>query len=74
MTEFGALGRLLVLLGLVLMMIGALMAWGPRVSWLGRLPGDFAFGGPSWRVYLPLGTCLLLSLILSLILRLFARR
>ena len=74
MTELSALGRLLMLLGLVLALIGALMAWGPRVPWLGRLPGDLVFGGPNWRVFLPLGTCLLLSLILSLALRLFFRR
>ena len=67
-------GRLLMALGAVLLILGAWVAWGPKLPGLGRLPGDFVFGGPSWRVYLPLGTCLLLSVILSLLLRLFFRR
>lgn len=74
MTEFGALGRLLIVLGLALAILGAAMAWGPRVPWLGRLPGDFVFGGGNWRVHLPLGTCLVLSVVLSLLLRLWFRK
>jgi hypothetical protein len=61
------------LLGLLLVVVGAWVAWGPRVPWLGRLPGDISIGGPNWRFYLPLATCLLLSLILTLLLRLFTR-
>ena len=67
-------GRLLMALGAVLLILGAWVAWGPRLPGLGRLPGDFVFGGPNWRVYIPLGTCLLLSVILSLVLRFFFRR
>ena len=74
MTDPGALGRLLVLLGLLLVAVGAAIAWGPRLPWLGRLPGDFVFGGSGFKVYLPLATCLVLSLMLSLLLRLFFRR
>jgi hypothetical protein len=70
----GALGRLLILFGVILVLAGAWLLWGPRVPWLGRLPGDLSFGGAGWRVYLPLGTSLLLSLVLSLLLRLLSRR
>jgi len=66
-----AAGRYLMILGLLLVAVGALLSLAPRFPWLGRLPGDFSFGGRGWRVYLPLGTCLLASLVLSLILRLF---
>jgi hypothetical protein len=44
---------------------------------LGRLPGDLSFGGSGWRVYLPIGTSILLSIALSLLFALinyFARR
>ncbi len=37
---------------------------------LGRLPGDLSFGGSTWRVYLPIGTALSLSIMLSLVLSL----
>ena len=70
MEGLSTLGRLLRLLGIVLVILGALLAWGPRVPWLGRLPGDFVFGGEGWKVYLPLGTSVLLSVILTLVLRL----
>ncbi len=73
MSDLHALGRFLTLLGAALLVLGALLAWGPRVPWLGRLPGDFAFGGPGWKVYLPLGTSLVLSLLLTLLARLLHR-
>jgi hypothetical protein len=44
------------------------------MSWLGRLPGDFRFGGDNWKVYIPLGTSLLLSVVLSLIFWALRRR
>ena len=72
--ELGALGRVLILLGVVLILVGVWVTWGPRVPWLGRLPGDFVLGGESWKIYLPLGTCIVLSVILSLVLRLISRR
>jgi len=58
----------------VLVGVGALIAWGPRVPWLGRMPGDFVFGGTNWKVYLPIGTCIILSVILSLLARFLFRR
>jgi hypothetical protein len=70
----GAPGRLLILFGVILVLAGAWLLWGPRIPWLGRLPGDFSFGGASWRVYVPLGTSLLLSLVLSLLLWALSRR
>jgi len=60
-------GKLLLVFGAALAVLGALLAFGPRIPWLGRLPGDLSFGGEHWRVYLPLGTSLLLSLLLSLL-------
>ena len=68
------LGRFLVVAGLVLVVVGALLTFAPRLPWLGRLPGDFSWGGRNWRVYVPLGTSILLSLVLSLILALVMRR
>ena len=64
------LGRILIVLGLGLVGFGLLIQLVPALR-LGRLPGDFSFGGPGWRVYLPLGTSLLLSIVLSLIFALF---
>jgi len=68
------LGKLLLVFGVVLLALGAILAFGPRIPWLGRLPGDFSFGGENWRVYIPLGTSLLLSLVLSLVFGLLNRK
>ncbi len=63
--DWQAIGKLLVFFGLGLVVVGALFASGLKVPWIGRLPGDLSFGGEHWRVYLPLGTSLLLSLLLT---------
>ena len=60
--------------GVVFVALGAWFRWGPRVPWLGHLPGDLAFHGEGWRVYLPLGTSLLLSALLTLAFRVLRRR
>jgi len=56
--------------GLLLVAIGLLLEFAPALK-LGRLPGDFSFGGSGWRVYIPLGTSLLLSVVLTVVLALF---
>lgn len=64
------LGRILVTFGVILVAVGLLIELVPALR-LGRLPGDFSFGGSGWRVYLPLGTSILLSVLLSLAFALF---
>jgi len=61
-------GRMLVLVGIALAAAGLLLMLGPRLpGFLGRLPGDFQWGRGNLRVYFPLATCLLISLVLTLI-------
>lgn len=70
------LGRVLLIIGAGIAVFGLIIELVPALR-LGRLPGDFSFGGEGWRVYLPLGTSLVLSVILSLVfalLGMFARR
>jgi uncharacterized membrane-anchored protein len=74
MADSEGFGRPLFLLGALLVAVGIVLMLASRLSWLGRLPGDLSFGGRSWRVYLPLGTSLLISVVLTLILLLFRRR
>ena len=72
------LGKILLALGLVMVVVGGilLLAGGSagKVPWIGRLPGDLYIERGSWRFYLPLGTSILLSVVLSLLLWLFSRR
>lgn len=67
------LGKLLIVVGLLVAAIGVLLALGIKIPWLGRLPGDTMIEKENFRLYLPLGTCLLLSALLTLILYLFRK-
>jgi ABC-type Na+ efflux pump permease subunit len=60
-------GKWLVVIGGALIVIGVLVILLGRIG-LFRLPGDFSFGGRNWRVYFPLASSILLSLLLTLIL------
>ncbi len=65
------LGKMLIIFGVILVVVGALFLLGDRLPWLrlGRLPGDISWSNRSGsvRVYFPLATVLLLSLLLTLI-------
>lgn len=70
-----SLGRVLVILGLLLVVCGAVVSLGERFHLPpGRLPGDLVWRGKNTTVFFPIVTCLLLSLLGSLLLWLFNRR
>ncbi len=66
-------GKLLILLGVVLVIAGLLASVGINFSWIGRLPGDIRIERENMRAYFPITTCLLISLVVSLLLWLFKR-
>ena len=69
------MGRTLIILGLVLVAAGVLVSLGSRLPIkLGRLPGDIVIRGKSGSFYFPIVTCILLSVVLSLVMWLFGRR
>jgi hypothetical protein len=67
------LGRLLIVIGVILVVVGAALLLAPKIPWLGKLPGDFSYKRGNFSFYFPLGTCILISIILTLILYLFRR-
>ena len=68
------IGRMLVTAGLILVAVGVLFMLGDKLPIrLGRLPGDIVVRGRNSTFYFPLVTCLLLSLIFSLVMWLFRR-
>ncbi len=73
MGEFGNLGRLLVVMGLVIVVIGAFLMLLGRVPFLGRLPGDIRIQRDNVTCFIPLATMILLSLLLTLIINLLLR-
>ncbi|MEW6296516.1 MAG: DUF2905 domain-containing protein [Thermodesulfobacteriota bacterium] len=70
MTE---LGKMLMVLGGILLLVGLLFTAGAKLPWLGRLPGDIYIQRDNFSFYFPLATCLLVSVLLSLVLFLFRR-
>ena len=68
------LGRLLVVLGLGVVAAGLVLMALPRMPWLGHLPGDIHIERDGFSVHLPLVTCLVVSLVATLIVNLFFRR
>ena len=68
MSDHAGVGWVLLVLGLVIAEVGLVWILVPSVPWLGRLPGDIRIERENFRFYFPLVTCLLLSLVLSLVL------
>ncbi|MBD3160566.1 MAG: DUF2905 family protein [Candidatus Eisenbacteria bacterium] len=68
------LGRVLLLFGLGIAALGLLLLVAPKIPFLGRLPGDLRFQRDGTTIFLPLATCLLLSILLTVILNLLGRR
>lgn len=66
------LGRVFVLIGLLVVVIG-LLAWAGALSWFGHLPGDIRIERPTVRVYVPLVSMLLVSVVVGILLALFRR-
>jgi hypothetical protein len=68
------LGRVLIVLGVVIAVVGLVLVMFGRVPWVGRLPGDVHVQRGNWTFYFPLGTSILLSIVLTLVLWLIGRR
>jgi hypothetical protein len=69
------LGRTLVVTGVIIVLIGLLLTFGPRLPFrIGRLPLDFRYTSDNFGVYFPLGTSIVISIILTIIVRLLTKR
>jgi uncharacterized membrane protein required for colicin V production len=66
-------GKLLVVFGLVVALVGAALWTGVASGWLGRLPGDIRIERGHSGFYFPIVTCIIISIIVSLILSFFRR-
>ena len=67
------LGKMLIIAGLAIAFIGTLLWLGVGKNWLGRLPGDIHYTKGNFSFHFPIVTCLLLSLLLTLVFWLFRK-
>ncbi len=67
--EFGPqqIGKWIIVMGITIALVGALVMILGRMG-LFRLPGDLEFGGRNWRIYFPIASCIIISVVLTLIL------
>ncbi|HFC97844.1 MAG TPA: DUF2905 domain-containing protein [Thermosulfurimonas dismutans] len=73
MNPLAEMGKMLILFGIFLILAGALTLFLPKLSQLPRLPGDILIRKGNFTFYFPLVTCLILSLLLTLILNILRR-
>jgi predicted membrane channel-forming protein YqfA (hemolysin III family) len=67
------IGRLLIVGGIVLAIVGVVMVLAPNIPFLGRLPGDIRFESENVRVFIPIGTMIVVSIILTILLNVIGR-
>lgn len=73
MNEFQSIGKILIVGGIILVVIGIALIFWDKIPLLGKLPGDILFKGKNFTLYFPVVTSIILSLIISLILYFFKK-
>jgi len=68
------IGKTLMGIGIVLVVLGALLSLGGKLPWFGRLPGDIRVEREHFRFYFPVTTCLIISIVLTLLFWLLRKR
>ena len=73
MTDFGGMGRVLIIIGIIFVVLGLLVSFGRRIPFLGKLPGDILIRKDGITFYFPIVTFLLLSVVLTIIVNVILR-
>lgn len=68
------IGKMLIVVGIVVIAIGGLLVLSGKIPWLGKLPGDIVIQRKNFTFYFPLATSILISLVITLIFWLFGRK
>ena len=74
MFDVSSFGKTLIMIGLVLIVFGAVFMLGGKLAWFGKLPGDISIHKEGFSFYFPITTSIIISVILSVILILLNRR
>ena len=67
------MGKTLVFLGVLFVVIGLIMIAAGKIPWFGKLPGDIHIKKGNFSVYFPIATCIIISVILTLLFSLFKK-
>ena len=67
------MGKLLIIVGVVCILLGLIITYSPKIPFLGKLPGDISIERENFKLYFPVATSILISVLLSLIIFLYNR-
>ena len=70
MSAFEHMGRLLILIGIFIVMVGLFLAFWSRIPFLGKLPGDIFLQKGGFQFFFPIVTCLVISVLLTIVINL----
>ena len=73
MLGFSDLGKVLIVLGVVIAGVGVLLMMGEKIPWIGKLPGDIIIRKEKFTFTFPIVTCIILSILLTIIFSLFRK-
>jgi len=68
-----ALGKMLIVVGIVFIITGIAFLFGDKIPFLGRLPGDISIQKERFSIYFPITTCIIISIILTIIFSIFRK-
>ncbi|MEK6635709.1 MAG: DUF2905 domain-containing protein [Planctomycetota bacterium] len=74
MGELGVFGKILVVFGIIMIVVGGLFMFGSKIPFIGRLPGDITIQKKNFSFYFPITTSIIISIILSIIMWLLGRK
>jgi len=74
MVESVTMGKSLIVIGVLFVVVGVLISSGYGASWFGKLPGDFNFKEGNFSFYFPMSTCIVLSIVLTILFRIFNKK
>jgi hypothetical protein len=74
LSAMNDIGKALIVIGIALIVVGAFFLLGGKVPWFGRLPGDIRVEREHFRFYFPVTTCLIISVVLTLLFWLLRKR
>lgn len=66
------MGKSLILIGIILIIVGVIYSLNLSIPFLGKLPGDISVKGDNYQIYFPIATCIVISVVLSLLWYLFS--
>jgi hypothetical protein len=73
MSPFAEFGKVLIVIGVVIALLGIIISMGPKIPLIGRLPGDIYIKKDGFSFYFPIVTCIIVSIILTILFSLFKK-